>query len=315
MSGAPRLLILGCQGQLGQELMHAAEPAGFTPLGCDCVGRECRLVDITDAAAVRELVEELRPQIVVNAAALTAVDRCETEPELAHQVNAAGARHAAQAAARAGIPLVHLSTDYVFDGRQAAPYRESDPMNPLSAYGRSKAQGEDWVRQTHLEHVILRTAWAYGLYGGNFVKSMLQLGLERDELTVVVDQVGCPTATADLAAAIFALSRALVAGKRDGFGTFHFCGEGRASWFEFAREIFRQAEPLWSRRPRVKPVSTQEYTSRVVAPGAKVAARPANSVLDCTAIQKTYGIHQTPWRESLARVLPPLVAQLSTAGA
>jgi dTDP-4-dehydrorhamnose reductase len=241
------------------------------------------------------------PDLVINLAAYTAVDRAESEPEAAWAVNCAGAAHVAAVCGEDGPPLVHLSTDYVFDGRKSEPYHEADTVNPLNVYGRSKEAGERAVRAAAPRHIILRTAWVYGAYGANFVKTMLRLGAERPVLRVVADQRGCPTAAADIAAALIAIARQIERGEAE-WGTFHFAAAGSTSWHEFAEEIVALARNFgaWpsGSGPRIEPITTDQYPT--------AAQRPMNSVLDCRKIA-ALGISPSPWRSGLPAVIRELV--------
>jgi dTDP-4-dehydrorhamnose reductase len=231
--------------------------------------------------------------LVVNCAAHTAVDRAESEPELALAVNRDGPAHLAAACGKARIPLIHISTDYVFDGTKQEPYRETDPVSPLGVYGRTKAEGEGEVRSRLREHIILRTSWVYGIHGHNFVKTMLRLGQERRVLRVVNDQRGCPTNAADLAEIILA-----IAGQcdRNPWGTYHYSGKGETTWHGFAEAIIAEARKYTSLLvERLEPIPSAQYPTP--------AKRPANSVLDCSLFTSTFGIEPQPWRESLARMM------------
>jgi dTDP-4-dehydrorhamnose reductase len=295
-------LVIGCRGQIGRELMEARAPRGVSPIG---LGHGC--LDVTDRDAVRRVVDRYRPVLIVNAAGYTAVDRAESEPQAAFAVNAEGPAHLAEAAAAAGSALVHLSTDYVFDGAKAGAYREDDAVGPLSVYGASKAAGERAIRERLDRHVIVRTSWIFGTHGTNFVKTMLRIGRERDQLHVVADQRGCPTGAADVADAILGIAHQLLVDCRDSvWGTYHFAGQGSTTWYDFAEAIFERAEPFWGRRPEVVPVGTAGYSTP--------ARRPAASVLDCTRFDRTFALPRRPWSERLdaevARLLagqPPLV--------
>jgi dTDP-4-dehydrorhamnose reductase len=254
-------------------------------------------LDVTDGAAVADTVARLAPRLVVNAAAYTAVDRGETEPAAAYAVNRDGPAHLARACALTGAPLVHVSTDYVFDGTNRAAYSEDDAVAPLGVYGASKLAGEEAVRAALDRHLILRTAWVYGVDRGNFVRTILRLGAERELLRVVDDQRGSPTAAADLAGAALAVARRLLehAPPAGGFGTFHCAGGGETTWHGFAREIFRLAAARGVRVPRLEPITTADYPTP--------ARRPANSVLDCARLARVYGIRLRPWRAALAETL------------
>lgn len=283
-----RLLVTGAQGQLGSELLLRGERQGFAVVGLNRAD-----LDIADAAAVARAVADVRSDIVVNAAAYTAVDLAETEPERAFAINAEGPRNLARACAAGGIPLIHVSTDYVFDGASSAGYREDDPVAPLNVYGASKEAGERAVREELAAHVILRTAWVYSSHGRNFVLTMLQLAGKQDVLKVVADQHGSPTSAADLADAILTVAGRIGQGGT-GWGTFHFAGGGVTSWHGFAAAVMELCLPLGRPRPELVPIATADFP--------RPARRPANSVLNCTRIGQVHGIVPRPWREALADV-------------
>ncbi|WP_267133547.1 dTDP-4-dehydrorhamnose reductase [Skermanella rosea] len=291
-SASPRtLLVFGHHGQVATALREAVPPAGWS---IRTIGRDG--VDIVDRAGVERAVRESGAALVINAAAYTAVDRAESEPDQAFAVNRDGAAHVALACARAGLPLIHLSTDYVFDGKAAGhAYRETDPINPLSAYGVSKAAGEQAVRAVGARHAIVRTSWVYGPHGHNFVRTMLRMGDERPELGIVDDQVGCPTAAADIAAALIAMAARILSEPAPAeaglFGTFHFAGAARMSWYRFAREVFSLAARHGRGTPGLRPIASQDYPTPAV--------RPVNSVLDCSRLSAVYGISSPPLRSSL----------------
>ncbi|HSK39886.1 MAG TPA: dTDP-4-dehydrorhamnose reductase, partial [Arenibaculum sp.] len=248
------------------------------------------------------------PDLVVNAAAVTAVDAAETDPGPAWAVNRDGARAVALACAAAGIPLVHLSTDYVFDGGVPGsrhPYRPFDPVRPLSVYGASKAAGEVAVRETHRSHAIVRTSWVFSAGGRNFLTTMLRLAGERPELRVVDDQIGCPTSAADVAAAIVVLARHLLDGTCSALGTHHFCNAGPASWFDFAQSIFGRAARMGVAVPRLVPIPTSAYPTP--------ARRPLWSVLDTAGLQAAIGHVPRPWTEALADVMAELAVPAGAA--
>jgi dTDP-4-dehydrorhamnose reductase len=292
-----RLLVFGAAGQVGYEVSRAAWPASV-----ELTTLDRKACDITKPAVVGGLIAQQRPDLVINLAAYTAVDRAESEPQLAWAGNCAGAAHIAAACGDGGIPLIHLSTDYVFDGTKPGPYREDDPVNPLGVYGRSKEAGERAVRAGAEHHIILRTAWVYGVHGANFVKTMLRLGAERPDLRVVADQQGCPTAAGDIASALIAIAGHIDQGATS-WGTFHFTGDGATSWHGFAEEILDRAakSPGWptQSRPRVEAITTDQYPTP--------ARRPMNSVLDCRKIREVFGISAPPWRTSLQKVLGELL--------
>ena len=283
-----RILVVGSGGQLGFELLRAEWPAGYEPTGAPRAE-----LDVTDAVAVERAVLAIEPQLIVNAAAYTAVDRAEDEPERAFAVNRDGARNLA----RAGVPLIHVSTDYVFDGSRAGAHVESDAINPLGVYGASKAAGEAEVREHQARHVILRTAWVFGVHGQNFVKTMLRLGEERDRLRVVDDQRGCPTPASAIAAAIVKIAERIVEGDAR-FGTFHYAGAPVTTWHGFARAIFDQQRARGRRVPELEAIGSEQYPTR--------ARRAKNSELDCSAIAGAYGLAQPSWQRGLEAVLGEL---------
>lgn len=283
-----RVLVVGHRSMLAQELLLSLQQAGFTVSGS---GRP--ELDLTYAASIANLLVKQQPQLCINTAAYTAVDRAETEPAIAFAVNRDGVAHLAEACQRRGIPLVHVSTDYVFDGTASFPYCEAAPAAPLGIYGRSKWEGEQAIRAQHGEHLIVRTAWLYGHHGTNFVKTMLRLGRAQRVLRVVDDQHGCPTWTRDLAQALTTICQRLTA-RPDAslWGTYHFCGAGQTTWHEFAQAIFmegRSSQPLLVEH--VEAISTTAYPTP--------ARRPAYSVLDCAKIRTVFGITPRFWRDSL----------------
>lgn len=291
MSGP--LLVFGAGGQVGRELMALAEARG-----ANAVGLTRADVDIRDAEAVEAAVVRAAPRLVVNCAAYTAVDKAETEADLAAAVNRDAAAAIARAAARHGLPVVHLSTDYVFDGAKLGAYTEDDPIAPLGVYGRTKAEGEAAVREASARHVIVRTAWVYGRFGSNFLKTMLRLSAERDRLRVVADQHGSPTATIDIAEAILAADAALAAGMMETAGTFHFAGTGATTWHGFAEAIVAAQGKATGKWPPVDAIGTADYPTP--------AARPANSELDSTRFFETFGYRAAPWQERTDEVVAQL---------
>lgn len=292
------LLVFGGEGQLGRALAEAQAPAGWRVVS---LGRAA--VDITNADQVARAIDAHEPAAVVNAAAYTAVDKAESERDAAFRINAEGAGVVAQAASDAQAPVIHLSTDYVFDGAASRPWREDDPIAPLGVYGASKAAGEDAVREAARRHVILRTSWVFGVHGNNFVKTMLRFGAERPALKIVADQVGRPTSAHDLAGAILAIAAKLGGGVTTAklYGTFHFANAGAVSWFEFAREIFAQSAARGGPSPELAAIPTSDYPTP--------AKRPTYSVLDCDKLAGLYGIEPRPWQPALSdvlgRLLPP----------
>jgi len=288
------VLVFGAGGQVGRELVRRPAPPGFA-----VVGLSRRQADISDPDAVHRVVRQYLPRVIVNAAAYTAVDRAETEPQLAFAVNEGGPRHLALAAREIGALLIHLSTDYVFDGGKAHAYVEDDPVAPINAYGYSKEAGERAVRVTLSFHVILRTSWVYAAHGHNFLKTMLRIARERDVAEVVADQYGTPTAAADIAKTIFDLLPKI--GEPEArFGTFHLTNSGQTTWHGFAELIFACLSQRGWRVPRLEAITTAGYPTP--------ARRPAMSVLDCGKIAHIYGIALRPWQAALSETLEALIA-------
>ena len=290
------LLVAGANGQLGWELRRQAMAFGYP-----CLSLTRAELDISDRVAVLQAVEEMRPAVIVNAAAYTAVDRAESEKEIAYAVNRNGAAHLAEGAARAGVPLIHISTDYVYDGLKHGHYVEDDPVSPINVYGASKLAGEEAVRQICAQHIILRTSWVFGVHGHNFVRTMLRLAAERERLRVVDDQHGSPTFAGDLAGAILALTKRLESGEDEGWGTFHCAGRGATTWCRFAQQIFALSAPVLGRAPEVLPITTAEFPTP--------ARRPANSVLDCGRLGRIHGIFLRSWQTALAEMLDCVLQQ------
>ena len=284
-----KLLVFGKTGQVATELARLAGP----DLMVTCIARE--IVDLADPGRAADAIAWADGDAVINAAAYTAVDRAEEEEPLARAINAEAPGAMAQAAAARGLPFLHISTDYVFDGAKDGAWVETDPVAPLGAYGRTKLAGEEAVAAAGGPHAILRTAWVFSATGSNFVKTMLRVGRDRDRLTVVADQHGGPTAAADIAAALVAMARALVAGQ-GASGIFHFCGAPATTWHGFASAIF--ARTGWQSTPEIAPITTADWPTP--------ATRPANSMLDCTRIAEIFGIDQPDWRTSLDSVLKEL---------
>jgi dTDP-4-dehydrorhamnose reductase len=295
MAGQPPILVAGKTGQLARCLAHEAGRRG-TPLVA--LGRP--ELDLTQPDLLARAVAAHAPRAIVNAAAYTAVDKAEAEPPLAMAVNRDGAGALAAAAARLKVPFVHLSTDYVFDGRKGAPYVEEDAPSPLGAYGRSKREGEAAVRAACPAGVILRTSWVYSPFGQNFVSTMLRLAATREQVQVVDDQHGAPTAAFDLAGAILDLAERLTAAPRgrDRGGIYHLAAEGETTWHGFAAAIFAGWAARGHRVPILEPIATAQYPT--------AARRPQNSRLDCSKIARVFGLRLPPWRSSLERCLDEL---------
>ena len=295
------ILVFGANGQLGRELVDLATARGVAIKG---LGRAD--ADIAEADAVAAAIARVKPRLIVNAAAYTAVDRAEGDEQGARRGNVEGPRALAIAADAAGVPFVHFSTDYVFNGTKHGAYVESDPIAPLGVYGRTKADGEAAVRAATARHVIVRTAWVYGAHGNNFLKTMLRLAAERDELRVVADQHGCPTATFDLAEAVLAIDRAIDAGATP-WGTYHFAGDGATTWHAFASAIVDDQAPFPGRRPPVRAIATSDYPTP--------ARRPANSKLSSALFGATFGYRAAPWGARARQVVEALLTPSARAGA
>jgi dTDP-4-dehydrorhamnose reductase len=285
-----KILVAGRSGQLARELVSRRWPHAMQ---CVALGRPD--LDIRDEASVEAALGAQAPDLLVNAAAYTAVDRAESEADAAFALNASGARNLARAASRHGIPLIHVSTDYVFGGEGRRPWREDDGTAPQGVYARSKLAGEDAVREATARHVILRTSWLFAAHGHNFVHTMLRLAKSQAEVSVVGDQWGCPTPAGDLARVVEA-----IASRPGPFGTYHYCGRGAVTWHGFAAEIFARAAPMLANVPKLRKISTAEF--------AAPAPRPAYSVLDTDKIRRDYGIAQRSWGEGLDGVLHQLAA-------
>jgi len=301
-----KILLLGANGQVGHELRAALAPLGevvaATRAGVLDDGSPCRRADLGDVDSLRAALDAARADVIVNAAAYTAVDRAEDEPGLADRINhrAVGEIGAWAAANRALV--VHYSTDYVFDGTATRPYREDDPLAPLGVYGRSKLAGEDALRASGADHLIFRTAWVYAARGHNFLRTMLRLAGERDELRVVADQIGAPTPArwiARVTAQALARREPVASGTSamQSTGTFHLVAGGHASWHDFASAIVAgaHARGLLARVPRVVPIATADFPTR--------ARRPAWSVLDCARLENAFGLELADWRAGLDEIL------------
>jgi dTDP-4-dehydrorhamnose reductase len=285
------ILVIGASGQLACAL---ARRGAILDHSIVCRGRP--EANLADTASLQRQFDDLAPVVVINAAAYTAVDKAEEEPEAAFAANAAGLETLATLCEARGLPLIHVSTDYVFDGTGRVPYTETDAIAPLGVYGVSKAQGEAAVRRACARHVILRTSWLYSMEGRNFLTTMLRLGATRDELSIVNDQHGAPTWTHDVAGAICTIARRLVADRRDdAWGTYHLTGAGETTWFGFASEIFRLAAARGSKVPHLTPIAAKDYPT--------LAKRPPYSVLNTSKIRSAFAISLPGWQESLAQCL------------
>ncbi len=288
------ILVTGAGGQLGTELRRAALPAGYAIHAVDV-----DTLDLSDTAAIAAKVAERPWAAVINGAAYTAVDKAESDQVTAWAVNALAPAAFAQGCAEAGIPIVQVSTDYVFAGDKDGAWEPGDPVAPLGVYGASKLGGELAVRTSGARHAIVRTAWVVSAHGNNFVKTMLRVGATRDELGVVDDQRGSPTSAADLAAALLTIAVRLIEDEGAPTGTFHFSNAGAVSWAGFASEIFAQSGARGGGVAAVKPIATADYPTP--------AKRPANSLLSHDAIRAAYGIEPRPWQAALGDILDELI--------
>ncbi|MEH0373775.1 dTDP-4-dehydrorhamnose reductase [Vibrio mimicus] len=288
-----RVLVTGSHGQVGCCLTQQLNAMGDVELLA--VDRD--QLDITNLTQVDSVVNEFKPNIIINAAAHTAVDRAEQEIELSYAINRDGPQYLAQAAHRVGAAMLHISTDYVFAGDKPNAYLETDPTAPQGVYGQSKLAGEIAVAQACPRHIILRTAWVFGEHGNNFVKTMLRLAQTRDALGVVVDQYGGPTYAGDIANALLTMAKAIVEGKSIAFGVYHFSGVPHVSWHEFACTIFDKAreQGLLSNNLQVNAIATQEYPTP--------AKRPANSRLDTQKIHEHFGLVASDWQAALNHLI------------
>lgn len=296
-----RLLIAGWQGQIARGLVEAA-PACPDVKAC-AVGRAA--LDICSARSIERALAQIEPTVVINSAAYTAVDKAETDAERAFALNRDGARMLAEAAARRAIPIIHISSDYVYGGRKPEPYDENDATEPATVFGKSKLEGETAVAQTNPRHVILRTSWVFSPTGRNFVKTMLAQAAEHDRVRVVDDQRGNPTYAPHLVTAILELARQLSAGTAgDGtgagpWGVYHAAGSGTTTWRGFAEEVFRVAADLGGAVAAVEPIRSADYPTP--------AQRPMNSQLDCTKLERTFGLRLPAWQQGVAECVERLL--------
>lgn len=292
-----RLVVTGCEGQVARSLAAVGAAMGVDVI---CVGRPA--LDLAgDAASILSALTAAQPDAIVSAAAYTMVDKAESERDAAFAINAKGAGHVAAAAAALGVPVLHLSTDYVFDGQKPDPYVEDDPTGPTSVYGTSKLEGEQRVAAATANHAIFRTAWVYSPFGANFVKTMLRLGETRDTLSVVADQWGCPTSAEDIARAMIEAAKVMIADLSERYrGVFHLTGAGEANWADFARHVFAEAEALARKPVDVVSITSDQYPSPV--------KRPANSRLSGAKLEQVFGIALPHWRASNAEVVKALLS-------
>lgn len=287
-----RVLITGARGQLGHDVARAAIDHGYAALALP----RSRL-DITDAETVNQAIDDNHPDLVINCAAYTAVDRAEQEPQLAFAVNRDGPANLAVACARQAIPLIHVSTDYVFDGEKQTAYTETDPVNPINIYGRSKAAGEEEVQQKSDRFIILRTAWVFGAHGRNFVQTLLRLGQERQTIRVVADQFGCPTFTGSLADALMAIAEHCRRRTDIPWGIYHYAGQPPVNWHGLAQSVLAAA------RDRGLPLKVRHLEAIPSREYPLPARRAANSRLDCRKFKRVFGMPAAPWQDGVQAVV------------
>lgn len=285
MSKAP-ILLTGGTGQVGQAVLRHAEKRGL-----NIVAPDRAQMDLTNAKSIADMVASEPWSAVVNCAAYTAVDRAETDAELAEQVNALAPAIFAAETAKLDIPIIHVSTDYVFDGTKAAPYVEDDEVNPLGVYGRTKEMGESAIRSINPRHAIIRTAWVVSTGGANFVNTMIRLASERPEVSVVNDQIGCPSSATDIARALLSVAEHSHAQ----YGTWHFVNGGEASWYDLAARIFANMKQRGLKTPALNAIPTSQYPTP--------AKRPGNSRLSTLGIERDFGIKPRHWHEAIDEIL------------
>ena len=295
-----KILVTGKNGQVGFELMRSLAPLG-TVVGIDI--DEC---DLQDILAIERLLDKVQPELIVNPAAYTAVDKAESEPALAHSINAKAPEVMAQYAGRHNIPIIHYSTDYVFDGLKEGEYLETDEVNPQSVYGKTKALGEAAVRNNAPKHIILRTSWVFGSHGGNFLKTMLKLAQDRDQLSIVSDQIGSPTSAVLLAEVTAEIVKQLFASdSADKYGTYHLVAEGYTSWHGYAQLVVARANAMGIETKvsadAIEAIKTSDYPLP--------APRPANSRLDTTKVSQVFSVSLPSWQDEVEKVILGLIKQ------
>lgn len=298
MTSRMRYLVTGREGQVVQSLVESCRGPEYQQVDLLAVGRPD--LDLAQPQTITASLNDLKPDLIISVAAYTAVDQAESDEDLARQVNAEGPRVLAETAAARRIPIIHLSTDYVFDGTKSGPYVESDPVGPVSAYGRTKLKGEHLLLAASQNVAILRTAWVYSPFGKNFAKTMLRLAETRDQVNVVADQMGNPTSALDIADGILKVAGNLLEDSDARLrGIFHMSGRGDASWADFAEEIFRVSASHGGPSARVGRIATADYPTP--------AKRPANSRLDCTKLEAAHGVRLPEWQQSTRDIIERLV--------
>lgn len=285
-----KFLITGAKGQVGYCLTQQLQGKH------EILAVDRDELDITDQSAVKNVVENFHPDVIINAAAHTAVDRAETEVELSEAINVKGPQYLAEAAKDVGATILHISTDYVFDGQREGKYKETDATDPQGVYGKTKLEGEQAVAKANDKFIVLRTAWVFGEHGNNFVKTMLRLAKTRDTLGVVADQIGGPTYAGDIAASLIQIAEKIIDDEDVQYGIYHFTGEPYVSWCDFAKAIFDEAvsQNVLEKAPLVNSITTADYPTP--------AKRPANSCLDLTKIQRFFGIQPSNWQKALKNI-------------
>ena len=288
-----KILVLGSKGQLGKCLNDQLAITKH-----DVVYSSREQIDISDFEVTKAKISEISPDFVINATAYTAVDKAEEECQAADRINHLAVANISSICNQLDCWLIHISTDYVFDGNSEVPYKEDNPTNPQSVYGESKLKGEIEIKASGCKYLIIRTAWVYSEYGNNFLKKMLLLGADRDELSIVGDQIGCPTYAQDIAKAIVTILPLLDL-KGSSSGVYHYCGDEPCSWYEFARVIFSEAEIRGLKTPSYfKSIATSDYPAPAI--------RPAYSVLECTKIESVFHVPQSNWRDGVKIVIDRL---------
>ncbi len=287
-----KILVTGANGQVGFCLVNQLKNTDW-----DFLALTRQELDISDLKQVEKIIGDYQPDLIINAAAFTAVDKAESEIELAFEINACGPENLAKAANTIGAAIFHISTDYVFDGESEKAYLETDEPRPQGIYGKSKLEGELLVSNANPKHIILRTAWVFGEHGNNFVKTMIRLGRDRDQLGIVADQFGGPTYAGDIAKVLIELASQQELQKNIPWGTYHFSGEPHVSWYEFAKSIFSEVEQqaiYLKKSPVLNPITTKDYPTP--------AKRPANSRLNCNKIQKNFNVDMSDWKKALENI-------------
>ncbi len=286
-----KALITGCHGQVGTELMGLAKSYGV-----EAIGTNHDTLDITEQVAVQSYIANQKPDVVINAAAYTAVDKAEDDKDAAFAVNATAVSYLAQACEQAGIPLLHISTDYVFDGSKQGAYTEDNAVSPLGVYGKSKLEGEVFAQKYCSQLYIFRTSWVFSAHGNNFVKTMLRLAAERENLGVVIDQLGKPTSAREIARIIYGV----VTSKKQAWGTYHLAQPDVVSWHGFAQSVFDEAkhQGISLKIQNLNAIASKDYPT--------LTRRPANSALNCEKLERTFDVTLKSWRESLSEVIKEL---------